>query len=251
MSRNFALLQKLEQERRSRTGPSSRLVPASEASFPQLEVEPESQPVRQSPDEVCMLVRRLFLLDPGEQRIIVFSSVERKAGCSWMAAHCAQVLATQVRRSVCLVDANLHFPALHSLFGVENGNGFADVMLRAQPLVKCATQVAPRNLWLLTAGGRSAHDRFPDIESLRDCIGQLREQFDYTIIDAPPWSFNSHPALLGSSADGIVLVLKADSSRRSAVQNAVGEIKAANMCLLGAVLNRRAFPIPKAIYDRL
>src|SRR5262245_6549735 len=120
MSRNFELLQKLEQEQRSRTVPSSRLVTASEASLPRLEAEPESQPVMHSPDEVCMLVRRLFLLDPRGPRIVVFSSVERNAGCSWMAAHCAQVLATQVRRSVCLVDANLPFPALHRLFGVEN-----------------------------------------------------------------------------------------------------------------------------------
>jgi len=251
MSRNFALLQKLEQEQRSRTVPTSRLVPAPEASFPQLDAGPESQPGMHSPDEVCMLARRLFLLDPREPRIVVFSSVERNAGCSWMAAHCARALATQVRQSVCLVDANLSFPALHRFFGVENSGGFAQAMLRTQPLAKCATPLVPRNLWLLTSGGGSAHGIFPDIESLRDCMQQLREEFDYTIIDAPPWSVNSYPALLGASADGIVLVLKADSSRRSTVQNVVGEIKTANMCLLGAVLNRRAFPIPKAIYDRL
>jgi Mrp family chromosome partitioning ATPase len=250
MSRNFELLQKLEQEQRSRIS-ISRSTAASQTSSPRLEAEPESQPVMPSPEEVCKLVRRLFLLDPRGPRIVVFSSVERNAGCSWMAAHCAQVLATQIRRSVCLVDANLLFPALHSFFEVENSHGFAEAMSRAQSLAKCATQVAPRNLWLLTSGTGSAHNMFSDIDSLRDCMQQLREEFDYAIIDAPPWSLYSNAAVLGSSSDGIVLVLKASSSRRATVQKVVAEITAANMRLLGAVLNQRAFPIPQAIYDRL
>lgn len=248
MSRNFELLQKLEQER-SQIGvlPISR----SEVSFPHAETEREPRPEVHFPDEVCTLVRRLFLLDTGGPRVVVFSSVERGAGCSWIAAQCAQALAAQIERSICLVDANLSHPALHSYFDVENNHGFAEAMSHSQSLGKCATQLAPRNLWLLTSGQRSTHDVVLNIDSLRDCGRQLREQFDYAIIDAPPWNFHSHAAVLGSAADGIILVLRANASRRSATQTLVAEIKAANIRLLGAVLNERTFPIPQAIYDRL
>jgi Mrp family chromosome partitioning ATPase len=112
-------------------------------------------------------------------------------------------------------------------------------------------QVVPRNLWLLTSGHGSTHDVVFNVDSLRDCMRQLREQFDYAIIDAPPCNLHSHAALLGSSADGILLVLRANSSRRSAAQTLVAEMKAANIRLLGAVLNERTFPIPQAIYHRL
>jgi Mrp family chromosome partitioning ATPase len=253
MSRNFELLQKLEQERQSQSEvvPFSLPVSASETTVSDADIERENETQLHAPDEVCTLVRRLFLLEAAGPRVVVFSSVERGAGCSWMAAHCAQVLATQIRRSVCLVDANFAAPALHELFNVENRHGFAEAMLHSQTLAKCATQVAPRNLWLLTSGQGVAHDTLLRIESLRVCMRQLREQFDYAIIDAPPWNSSSHAELMGSTADGIVLVLKANSSRRGATQKLVSEMKSANVRLLGAVLNQRTFPIPQAIYDRL
>ena len=253
MSRNFDLLQKLEQEQRPQTEVVSitRSIAASGISSPLTEPEPEARPGMPFPDEVCRLVERLFLLDAGAPRVLVFSSVERSAGCTWMAAHCAQVLATQIKRSVCLVDANLPFPALHSVFGVDNGHGFAEALSHSQLLAKCATQLNPRNLWLLPSGRASAHDTVVDIDSLRGCMRQLREQFDYAIIDAPPWNLHSHAAVLGSAADGIVLVLKANCSRRGATQKLVAEMKAVNVRLLGAVLNQRTFPIPQAIYERL
>lgn len=248
MSRNFELLQKLEQQQSQ-----TEVLPItpSESSSAPAETEREPQPQMHFPDEVCTLVRRLFLLDPGGPRVVVFSSVERGAGCSWIAAQCAQALATQLRRSICLVDANLSAPALHSYFEVENNHGFAEAMSHSQSLGKCATQLVPRNLWLLTSGHGSMHDVVFNVDSLRDCMRQLREQFDYAIIDAPPWNLHSHAALLGSAADGILLVLKANSSRRSAAQTLVAEMKAANIRLLGAVLNERTFPIPQAIYHRL
>lgn len=253
MSRNFELLQKLEQEQRLQPEvvPLSRSIAASEISSLDAETEREAQPRKHFPDEVCTLVRRLFLLDCAGPRAVVFSSVERGAGCSWIAAHCAQALATQTKQSVCLVDANLFFPALHNFFEVENSHGFAEAMSNSQPLEKCATQVAPRNLWLLTSGNGPAHDMLSDIDSLRSCMRQLREQFDYAIIDTPPWNLYSHAEVLGSVSDGIVLVLKANSSRRVATQKLVTEMKAANIRLFGAVLNQRTFPIPQAIYDRL
>jgi Mrp family chromosome partitioning ATPase len=253
MSRNFELLQKLEEEQRPQTGavPISRSIAAASISSSLAEAGLQTQPGFQSPDEVCKLVRRLFLVDVSAPRVLVFSSVERGAGCTWMAAHCAQLLATQIKGSVCLVDANLPFPALHSFFGVDNSRGFAQALLHSQLLAKCATQLTPRNLWLLPSGRAPAHDAIVDIDSLRGSMRQLREQFDYAIIDAPPWDLHSHAAVLGSAADGIVLVLKANCSRRGATQKVVAEMKADNIRLLGAVLNQRTFPIPRAIYERL
>src|SRR5437016_3130241 len=46
-------------------------------------------------------------------------------------------------------------------------------------------------------------------------------------------------------------VLAASSSRREAARSAVEKLKAANVPLLGAVLNKRTFPIPDLIYSKL
>jgi Mrp family chromosome partitioning ATPase len=57
--------------------------------------------------------------------------------------------------------------------------------------------------------------------------------------------------VLGGQTDGVVLMLKANSSRRESARKAVQELHAANVRTLGAVLNQRTFPIPERLYKRL
>ena len=57
--------------------------------------------------------------------------------------------------------------------------------------------------------------------------------------------------VLGQLADGVVLVIEANATRREATQNVKEDLVRANVRMLGTVLNNRTFPIPKALYSRL
>jgi Mrp family chromosome partitioning ATPase len=46
-------------------------------------------------------------------------------------------------------------------------------------------------------------------------------------------------------------VLKANSTRRDATREIKQQLQAANVRMLGAVLNQRTFPIPERIYNKL
>jgi Mrp family chromosome partitioning ATPase len=52
-------------------------------------------------------------------------------------------------------------------------------------------------------------------------------------------------------ADGTVLVLSADRTRRVAARKIKEKLDGANARLLGVILSDRVFPIPEAIYRRL
>ena len=52
-------------------------------------------------------------------------------------------------------------------------------------------------------------------------------------------------------SDGVVLVLEANSTRRVAARKAQQAVEAANVRVLGTVLNNRTFPIPEKIYRLL
>jgi len=80
---------------------------------------------------------------------------------------------------------------------------------------------------------------------------ELRTQFDYVLIDTPAIASSNDATVLGSSTDGLVMVLKANSSRRESARGAIHDLRAAKVKVLGAVLNQRTFPIPQAIYDKL
>ena len=70
-------------------------------------------------------------------------------------------------------------------------------------------------------------------------------------MDSPPVNVYSDAISLGQSADGVVLVVSANSTRKEAARKAKESLEMAGVCLLGAVMNKRTYPIPQVIYDRL
>jgi Mrp family chromosome partitioning ATPase len=88
-------------------------------------------------------------------------------------------------------------------------------------------------------------------ERMRQRIAELRAEFEYVLIDTPAIGSSNDATVLGSATDGLVLVLKANSSRRESARGAIHDLRAAKVRVLGAVLNQRTFPIPQAIYDKL
>ncbi len=204
-------------------------------------------------EEQVKLVQRLFFLPgPEAPRVVLFCGVESGSGVTWVCAQSAETLASQVKGSVCLVDANLHTPFLHEYYGQENHSGLAEALLRSRPVSSLAHPVNGGNLWLLTCGSK-----IPDphlvltSDRLRGCLAELRQGFDYVLVDGPPVNLYANTALLGKLTDGVVLVVRANSTRREAARAAAESLTAAKVRFLGAVLNKRRFPIPEGLYRKI
>jgi protein-tyrosine kinase len=203
--------------------------------------------------EVTKLVHQLFLA-PGTSRPrqIVFVGTEAGNGCSWICAHAADILASQCSRSVCVVDCDVRFPTLHEEFRVRNHYGLAEALQGDEPIRQFVQQLSHRNLWLLSCGALSDNSQqMLTLDRMRKRLAELRNEFDYVLLDVAPMNMTNHGVLLGTWCDGVALVLKANSSNRKAAQKVLDELKTANAPVVGAVLNQRTFPIPEAIYNRL
>jgi capsular exopolysaccharide synthesis family protein len=256
MSRHFELLQNLGKEVLL-DAPAAvaaveqkyrKTVPEPvDAKEPQLQLEPKER------EELTKLAQRIFV-HPGAEapRVVVFTASESGNGCSSICACAAELLAAQVTGSVCLLDANLRHPGLHEQFAVENQFGLADALQGSEPLLNYAHSMSRPNLWLISSGS-SPEAALPLLGSdrMRQMIAELRSGVDYVIIDASAMNVSNDATVLASAADGVVMVLKANSSRRETVRKAVQDMQAANIRVLGAVLNQRTFPIPEAIYNKL
>jgi len=204
-----------------------------------------------SREEMTKLVQRLFLL-PDSSRMVVFSGVDGGAGSTWLTAQVARSLAERGRNTVCVVDANLRFPAMHDVFGIANHNGLTDAIAASASLQGYLRKTPMANLWLLTCGSPEKTEQALNAsDQMLSCIQQLRSHFDFVLIDSPPMNLFNDAVRLASVGDGIALVLKANTSRRETAQRVVREARAANVRVLGAVLNQRTFPVPESIYKRL
>ena len=161
----------------------------------------------------------------------------------------ARDLSAQVPGSVCVAEANPHNPELETVFWRKDaavGDGDAPGSLRS------GTQNVCGNLWLaplqLLLGSNSTR---PPGESLARRLSDFRLEFDYTIFHGPPAGRSSEAAWLGHLADGMALVLEANSTRRPAALKAKEALQASQTRLLGIVLSERTFPIPERIYRKL
>jgi capsular exopolysaccharide synthesis family protein len=260
MSRNFELLQKLGKEQEvTRPTPADNnykepvaprtAVPAAAT----LAGPPAAALANGSLEQVNALAHQLFI-QPGADapRAVVFTSTEPGTGCTWVCAHLAEVLAGRVGGSVCLVDANLRDPGLHQYFGVANDSGLSDALLRLDPIRSLARSVGPPNLWLISAGPSGENvQALMTSDRMRLRLAELRKEFDFVLVDASAMSVSTDAVALGSSSDGVVMVLKANASRRQTARQAIGDLQGGQAKVLGAVLNQRTFPIPAALYKKL
>ena len=83
------------------------------------------------------------------------------------------------------------------------------------------------------------------------CLAELRNEFEYAVIQGPAAGLSSEAGLLGELADGIVLVLGASRTRKVAARKIKNTLDTMRSRILGTVLSERAFPIPEWIYRRL
>jgi Mrp family chromosome partitioning ATPase len=211
-----------------------------------LEVDPLAH------EEALRLVQRLFSSQTqNAPRLVVFAAVDKGSGCSQICARVAEALPANVRGSVCLVEANFRSPSLPELFGTTNHFGLTDALLGQGPIRTFTRPLHTENLWLLSSGSLTADSpSLLNSNRIKARFEELRKEFDYTLVDAPPLSRYGDAVALGQLADGLVLVLEANSTRRDVAQSVAANLQAAKVRVLGAVLNKRTFPIPEALYRR-
>lgn len=254
MSRNFELLDQLRKTQemlQTDSEPLPGMVLPTEAfiaAVPALEISEETR------EEIGKLVQRLFLL-PGRDSAahhVVFTGTESGGGCSWICARVGEILASQITSSVCIVDCSLRAPSLHEQFKVENHYGLTDALMGDGPIRQYAQQLSRPNLWLVSSGAEnSSSQELLTSGRMRTRIAELYAEFDYVLMDVAPFNVCNHAMVFGGQSDGLVLVLKANSTRRDATREITQQLLAANIRMLGAVLNQRTFPIPKNIYNKL
>jgi Mrp family chromosome partitioning ATPase len=88
-------------------------------------------------------------------------------------------------------------------------------------------------------------------DRMKERFSEIRREFDYVVVNAPPLGAFADAMVLGRLVDGVVLVLEANTTRREAALRITEGLRATNIPVLGAVLNNRTFPIPAAVYKRL
>lgn len=99
--------------------------------------------------------------------------------------------------------------------------------------------------------GRAGDARALNPALLSACWARLGESAEWIILDTPPLLSSPLSQALAPSVDGVVLVIEAERTRAAIAEAARDALISAGANVLGVVLNKRRYHVPKAIYDRL
>jgi hypothetical protein len=82
-------------------------------------------------------------------------------------------------------------------------------------------------------------------------LAQLRERFSYVLIDCPSLKESTEVLALAPLVDGVLLVVEANRTQKTQVAYLESTIDSAGGKILGHLLNKRTYPIPEWVHNKL
>lgn len=148
---------------------------------------------------------------------------------------------------VLLIDADMRNPVQHRLLARDNSVGLSNLLAGSAELAPAFQPTGYANLTFLSAG------RPPPNPSELLAGGKMvsllkaaREHFDLVVVDAPPVMGLADAPQLASIAEGVLMVVEANATKRDIAKGSVRRLRAVNARLLGALFTK--FDIKKAGY---
>jgi len=206
-----------------------------------------SDPDGRAAESLRVLRSNLEFASLGEEnRVLMVLSALQGEGKSLVAANLAASLALAGKKVV-LVDADLRRPRIHALFGKRNNAGVSaviagqvtleDALQTVGPLGKAVVRMGGHKgqaqaddddvgsgarLWLLTSGTIPPNPG--EMVASRRFAAIIKEltamPFDYVLIDSPAFIPVGDAAALAGSADGIILLVNMDTTKKPMLEEA-------------------------------
>ncbi|GEM_PF-4073607 len=205
----------------------------------------QSKPTRQFlglDDQGCTAYRRLFdrvcdELDVTQPRCICLTSAAADEGKSATAINLAFIAAQTITQHVLVIEANLARPSIADRLGMPPNFGLSDVLANGIPPAEAIRWVAPVGYSVLPAGRPidGTSDTLTN-RRLETVIWDLRQMYDFIIVEAAPIAPRTLPTLVGSAYNAVYLVVRMLATRRQVVDRAVRSLYSAGGALRGCIV---------------
>lgn len=218
------------------TAPPAPIVEAEIYEEIAREVVTLTRPHTAAAEQFRVLRYRLEVLAKGGIKALVFTSAQGGEGRTTCAVNAALAVGRGRRNKVVLVDGDLRRPGVHTMLGLRPRQGLCDVVAGRAPLGGCLWRFGDDELYVLPAG--SVPDDLGDTlydPRLGQLLAELRERFDFVIVDAPPVLPLADVPTLCLHTDGAVMVVRANATARELVAAAIDGLY--GVTVHGIVLN--------------
>ncbi|MEO5357043.1 MAG: CpsD/CapB family tyrosine-protein kinase [Nitrospirae bacterium YQR-1] len=180
---------------------------------------------------------------------IMVTSAMNGEGKTTTALSIAHTLANEAKDRVYLADGSWNAPRLDKLFNVVENPGISDYLQDEADSEMIVRQTKTENLFVIPFGKKAATvTEILKPLKLKEKLDTLKNRCDYLIFDATSVMGSSDIAVLSSFFDGVIMVIECEKTKWQVVDLAKSKLESADAKLIGAVMNKRKFYIPKWLY---
>ena len=153
---------------------------------------------------------------------------------------------SQADQRVLLIDGDLRKPKVHHYFSIPNAPGLTNYLgatanSRSAQKVDLFSIIHPteyKNLSVIASGSIPPNPaEVLGSEMMSEFIKEISQHFDYIIIDTPPINVVSDALPVIRESDGVVMVVRSNSSTHPELQKALDSLKFIDAKILGFVVN--------------
>lgn len=175
--------------------------------------------------------------DKDVRTLVVTSAVPNEGKTS--VAIALGISMAEAMKNTLLIECDCRRPDIGNRLKLRPESNWIDVIYRQAQLQDAIVPTYCPNLYFLDVEPGLVHS-VELLSSARfwEMIEQIKEQFDFIILDTPPLGPFIDAAVLGERSDGTILVVNSGSREIRLHKEAVAQLKKANAHVLGVALNR-------------
>jgi capsular exopolysaccharide synthesis family protein len=187
--------------------------------------------------EQYRIVRTRITQHSKQPSMLVVASAGAGDGRTVTAINVAASLSLKSEGDVLLVDADFRRSSVHKQLGLSPSPGLGELIEGHASLERAAIRAEQfPHLYILPAGNPASNPgELLDSSRWKDLAKQLRQLFEYVILDSPPVRAVADYELIQAVCDGTLLVLRPDHTRRHMAAEALEAIPRER--LIGVVMN--------------
>lgn len=197
------------------------------------------------------------LADENEAHVLLVTSSLQSEGKSTTSINLARSYAENSDNKVLLLDCDLRKPKLARLLELSAPAGLSNILVKSQLQDQAIIPSGIENLDVLLSGDIPPNpSELLSSVRMKTLISEMREKYNYIIIDTPPINMVTDAMVLAPETDGVLMVVRAGVSERGPVSHAVSQLEYAQAKILGFVLNgvdmenRRRYPYGRYRYQQ-
>ena len=170
---------------------------------------------------------------------IVITSPGAREGKTTAATMLAIVLAQGGKKTL-LMDCNLRSPGIQEPFGIK-GTGLSSLILEDIDWRDVVYISKFNNLFVLPAGFHTLNPvEIIASDAMKRLISDMKQIFDYIILDTPPVGLFTDAHILSQLTDGTMMVVSADETDQTEIRKAAKLLQFTEGKLIGVLLNKAA-----------